>query len=133
MTTPIKEIIAEMREKAKAATQGEWAPLIGMVMFTDPQPKPGYFIASMGCELAISCHEQWNSEYGKPYENIEFIVFARNNIPAILDYVEKLEEQVKLYQGVLEFIESCEAHCPKCVNTVKKILNGTMYDQTKNR
>lgn len=87
MTIQIKEIIAEMRRLEKAASNWPWT-------YQPDHNNPCHeIIFSGGRDIAQI--KPWMTTYTK---DRDFILFARNNIPAILDYVAELEEQIKFLE-----------------------------------
>lgn len=83
MTTQIKKIIAEMRKKEKAASEGKWE------VRPSSDNRPYIFQSNKDNDLGPLVKTYRHNIPG--HANAEFIVLARNNITAILDYIKKLE------------------------------------------
>lgn len=86
MTPQIKQIIAEMREKVKSASNGKWE------VKPSSDGRPYIFQSNEKDKFNPLVKTYRNNIPGSA--NADFIVYARNNITAILDYVERLEKMV---------------------------------------
>ena len=86
MTTQIKQIIAEMREKEMNASVGDWE------LRPSSDNRPYIFLKSESDKFSPLIKTYRHNLPGSA--NADFIVYTRNNITAILDYVAKLEKKV---------------------------------------
>ena len=110
-----EERLAEIRGREKAATQGPW-------VFEEPDGKVllGYTpkevrVCESGCLGSIASrfvcdmHSDWRYTYkdkDEPLANAAFIAHAREDIPALLDEVERLRaENEKLKEKFWESIK----------------------------
>lgn len=87
MTTQIKQIIAEMREKEMNASVGDWE------LRPSSDNRPYIFLKSESDKFSPLIKTYRHNLPGSA--NADFIVYTRNNITAILDYVEELELEVE--------------------------------------
>ena len=109
-----EERLAEIRGREKAATQGPW-------VFEEPDGKVllGYTpkevrVCESGCLGSIASrfvcdmHSDWRYTYkdkDEPLANAAFIAHAREDIPALLDEVERLRAENEVFGKSLEDLE----------------------------
>ena len=120
-----EERIAEIRGREKAATRGPW-------VFEEPDGKVllGYTpkevrVCESGCLGSIASrfvcdmHSDWRYTYkdkDEPLANAAFIAHAREDIPALLDEVERLRAANEVLEKALEdlgfFVRTKLDYCP---------------------
>ena len=93
------DTLREIRARADAATGGPW-----LFQPWGGQNQNGDYAES------ILCDEPWSfSYYGIGDDDGEFIAAARSDVPALLDYIEQLEERAAEQRArILDFIDEVE-------------------------
>lgn len=82
--------LEEIRKRCEKATPGPWTDGgQGWVFGPNREPVPGAQPGELE-DLVASAHNQ---------EDVDFIVHARTDIPALLHYIEHLEGEIHYYTG----------------------------------
>ena len=85
------EQLAEIEERAKAATEGPWYA----VNYSDPsQPSSWSVECHMPDTLTVAIATNGYGEEGEPERNAWFIAHAKQDIPALLAHVQTLQAEL---------------------------------------
>jgi hypothetical protein len=103
--------IEKIKARAEKATPGPWGICLGSglnvctwVRYENPENGQITFVADCLPDDALDCAEQDH----RP--NMDFIAHARTDIPALLDYIDKLEAEKKMMRERLAFAK-CALLC----------------------
>ncbi|MEX3713516.1 hypothetical protein ABFV99_14025 [Cytobacillus horneckiae] len=91
------EQLAEIRQRADAATEGPWA------VFPDkcgPEGQGVFNDENFGCICEVG--DPYPRGNNKPTENMNFIASARTDVPALLDMITELQSENKLLETSFE-------------------------------
>lgn len=133
------EQLEEIRERESKATPGPWSTYHCTMIFGGDdrvcsiETEDGDWIAVSDCSASGDCLHDLNKEDSK------FIAHARQDIPALLETIEKLKKQAtetrkKTLEEAIKIVEE-EFHCSRTLpprnvagNYIQACINGVIFD-----
>lgn len=112
VTGSTADLIREGREKLRGVTEGEWAAESRYAVFgyvTDVRSTATETVAGHDCVTMVS--------HGLAESDAEFIVWARNNLPAVLDALDEAQAASGAQAMVIDAVQDVigyGGHDPEC-------------------